>query len=151
MIFYLFLFIYCKSINVVAENEPFSISVKGFHDYKVNITNQSLNIIVSPKTYIFISSIDGFTASIYKSTYQSDDTKIGVINPDTHDRLIYFDEEGSIKVVSKIPTLTFIFHSTQIFNITNIYDDYSINSIRLIVSSKPDEFIKVFDPSKYRI
>lgn len=146
MIFYLFSFIYCKNINDVAENEPNSISVKGFHDYTVNITNQPLNIIVSPKTYIFISSIDGFTASIYKSAYQSDTTKIGEINPDTHDRLIYFDEEGSIKVLSTIPALTFIFHSTQI---CNIIDNDNKNSLRLIVTSKPDEFIKVFNPEKY--
>ncbi|KAK8876131.1 hypothetical protein M9Y10_006319 [Tritrichomonas musculus] len=134
--FYLFIFFILSTSKIfIKEN---TIEVKTFFDYAVDMAlSETLNIKVPQDTFLIISSKNGYRAFAYNSIDPKDDNIIGEMNPNTQDRLIYFQNEGLIKVTSTVASLKFIFHTLPIKQINNI-DIKSVTKY-LVVSTNPNE------------
>lgn len=114
-------------LNVDAKNtlkEEKTINVKTFYDYKVEMANVNdvLNIFIPQNTFLFISAIDGYTATVYNSAIQNDSNILKKLLPDEINRLIYFKNEGSLKVISKNSSYIFTFHALPIDMIKGLSD-----------------------------
>lgn len=100
-------------------NEIKEITVKTFYDYQFQMDkDQVLNIIIPANTFIFISSNDGYKVTIYKTNNFLN--SIGNLVPNSTNRLIYFEEEGSMMITSTISNLIFTFHSLPINQIASL-------------------------------
>ena len=108
--------------------EEKEITVKTFYDYKHHMINKDdvLKITIPRNTFIFISASEGYKATIYKS--KNFGSIVDELVPSSIRRLIYFAEEGSMKVTSTIPDIWFSFHSLPI-------DKISSKKYNLVVSS----------------
>lgn len=96
MFLFFFYVILVKNLDQPILKEEKIFQAEGFGDYQIDISNETqLNINVPGDYFIFISSPDGFKASIYNSATQDISNKIGEINPNSENKLIYFDQSGN--------------------------------------------------------
>ncbi|KAK8844418.1 hypothetical protein M9Y10_024276 [Tritrichomonas musculus] len=132
--------------STIEDTKNRTIRVVTFYDYEVEITNENdvLNIEVPNNTFILISSLDGYNASIYKSREVSEENYVQSVYPDPMNRLIYFKFEGLLIITSTKDSLKFKFHSLPIDKINT--DKKLIQ--QLVVSTNTKETFNIY-PSSY--